>query len=219
MITTNSVPTEWRRILHAIFVVHPEAVLAGGALRDLDNGVTPKDLDIFIERSSNVLFADPILMALRTVNPNAQALRSYDFNSMGLETDCIVSRAYIVNGLEVNVIQLKDRVNITRVLDRIDFGICQIAYAIDGGVRWSNAYAKDRADKTFTITRNDSMEDRNRTYRRWKRLSKKYPGWRLVDPFHDKVESARGALLNWIGEMALDAALFLKRYLPRGIAR
>lgn len=47
----NDVPLAWRQLLADVQLELPRggAVLAGGALRDLDNGVEVKDLDIFIE--------------------------------------------------------------------------------------------------------------------------------------------------------------------------
>lgn len=47
------IPQSWTDLLSQIQAICPSAVLAGGALRDLDHGVPVKDLDIFIRAGSN----------------------------------------------------------------------------------------------------------------------------------------------------------------------
>ena len=44
----KEVPWAWTEVLRTVQSVHPEAILAGGALRDLILGGEVKDLDIFI---------------------------------------------------------------------------------------------------------------------------------------------------------------------------
>src|SRR3569623_1528091 len=43
------IPERWQTVLRYVQNVAPDAVIAGGALRDLDNGRPVKDIDIFVQ--------------------------------------------------------------------------------------------------------------------------------------------------------------------------
>ena len=51
-----NIPQRWRDALTALQDGgFPEAIIAGGALRDLDNGAPVKDVDIFVKWRSNIV--------------------------------------------------------------------------------------------------------------------------------------------------------------------
>ena len=47
--SVDDIPSSWRELLGEIREVAPDAVIAGGALRDRDNGRPIKDLDVFVQ--------------------------------------------------------------------------------------------------------------------------------------------------------------------------
>lgn len=183
LLTLYRVPQPWLNILGAIQLSAPEAVIAGGALRDLDNGAEVKDLDVFVEHKlTHGLPGFGILDKLQRIDPFAYRANVSDFSSCIQDSDCVLSETFRVSGLDVNVVHLEGTVTMSRVLSRIDFGICQIG--TDGtGIGWLPAYSVDQEARTFTVTRFDSSDDNARTLRRWDRLSQKYPGWTLVNPW------------------------------------
>jgi len=50
------IPNEWKDLLAKVQKIFPSAIIAGGALRDLDYEISPKDIDIFIESDENTYF-------------------------------------------------------------------------------------------------------------------------------------------------------------------
>lgn len=157
----------------------PEAFLAGGALRDLDNGKVIKDLDVFLSADADM---DAIMFAMldhgyATVGTDLSL--SEEYGSLGVGVTGILELLNIDSGKPpLNFIRVEEP-TVTGQINRFDFGICQIAY--DGErVMKTPAYLLDKASKTFTITRHDDGIDR--ALRRWERLRQKYVNWQLVNP-------------------------------------
>ncbi|MEZ2409817.1 hypothetical protein AB6806_23785 [Bosea sp. RCC_152_1] len=173
------IPGAWLTILAAVQTIHPEAILAGGALRDLDNGRPVKDLDIFIDAGRVSVGALSVLLG---IDPTTVHVQGCDFSSCLNESDCQFSDTFSCLGWEVNVIGLADMpVTLASVTERVDFGICQIG--TDGvEVRKTLAYHNDKAFRRFTVCRQQSVDETDRSLRRWDRISAKYPGWTLVRP-------------------------------------
>lgn len=51
------IPEEWKDLLSNVQNLFPQTFIAGGSLRDLDYGLEPKDLDIFIPATEKTLFS------------------------------------------------------------------------------------------------------------------------------------------------------------------
>lgn len=51
------IPEEWRDVLNKTQEVFPQALIAGGSLRDLDYDFEPKDVDIFIPSKEDTRFS------------------------------------------------------------------------------------------------------------------------------------------------------------------
>jgi hypothetical protein len=171
------IPAAYAATLAAVRGVFPGALIAGGALRDLDNGRPVKDIDVTIpswggDFASFRKAAAPLIPA-GTITKHCNA-------SYGWQDECL---GYIdipsVDGLPVQLIALTTGPE--SLLHRLDFGICRIGY--DGvEVIKTDEYLADQATQSFTLLRADDSAQRDRSIRRFERLSEKYPGWKLVDP-------------------------------------
>ncbi len=170
------IPAAYSAVLADVCAVFPGSMIAGGALRDLDNGRPVKDLDVFCPNVSDLDAFKALASSL--------ALPGTLMNVMGGYENWATNECVGVLDIEtphgpVQVIGLSTGPE--TILPRIDFGICQIGF--DGEkVTWTDAYDIDKAAKTFTIIRSDDQTQRDRSYRRWDRLSEKYADWHLVDP-------------------------------------
>lgn len=157
--------------------VLPSAYLAGGALRDLDNGRQVKDLDVFFTNQ------DWCFAALE----DGLAKMGYFYNSQcggqymdGAANEVSGTTTYTnTDGLpELNLIQLEPYFNPASIVDRVDFGLCQIGYGFLG-LDVTDAYRHDKANGVFTLTRAESVEGVVRSLKRYDRLRQKYVGWGL----------------------------------------
>ena len=177
----RDIPETWKRALRDVRRVFPEALLVGGALRDRDNGVGVKDLDIFIEASQDRL--DAVI--------EAQAVISKE---LGWTTELIDTSVYaewfgtnrILGLLRVKLPSMPTIELIfcsfpstpEELFDRVDFGSSQIAF--DGTVIYKTEnYEYDRRRKLFRLVTEASDEQMVRRLERWARLKEKYPKWSL----------------------------------------
>lgn len=174
------IPTEWAALLARIHTLAPQAVIAGGALRDLDNGRQVKDLDVFVPQST-----DMAELAARVSVTHGDIVHTCpgDYidgaHEVAFTTSFATKRPDLIPDL--NVIQLRSGCDVQSIAERVDFGLCQISW--NGGFLWHTpAYAEDKKMHTFTVTRADSAEGFARTMRRYERLRQKYVGWKLVIP-------------------------------------
>lgn len=172
----NNIPAEWIKLMERLIAVAPSAILAGGALRDLDNGRPIKDLDVFVYAG--------------------EAHDAFDHLSKeGFVIDCTFDGSYVdaakdidaayccrkEGHLDVNVVILREPHTISEAISRFDFGICQIALLGQSAVA-TEEYLKDKADQTITMIRADCPKGFQWSMRRFERLSEKYVGWKLVVP-------------------------------------
>jgi hypothetical protein len=172
----TGVPTAWISALARAQKVDENAVLAGGALRDLRHFVEVKDLDIFVGPDATKERLDAAFgMTGKSKISSGCAYKLgmtdvaavYEYNLFGCPT--------------IQVIVLKYSVTMRYVLERIDFGICQIGF--DGQrVIETLAYGVDHQQKTFTVAYCPNEDRRSRALKRFERISQKYPGWKLVLP-------------------------------------
>jgi hypothetical protein len=172
-------PAAYAATLADVQDVFPGSMIAGGALRDIDNERPVKDLDVFAPCVAS--FDD---LRLRVAGTPQLGLHKI-LRIMGSYDDWGTSE--VVGVLDVDgpwgpyqLIGLSTGPE--TILRRLDFGICQIGHDGRRLVR-TEAYFRDKADQTFTMVRCDDRNQLDRSLRRFKRLTaEKYRGWKFVDP-------------------------------------
>lgn len=151
-----------------------QAIVAGGCLRDADNGVPINDIDIYVPEglagSAYCALLDAGYERTKTID---QAYLTMD------QTICSCVYWEKKDALPVNIIGVYNNTcKMQEQLDRFDFGICRIAY--DGKMVLRDIkYQIDQANKTFTLRRHQSTLQEEYSLQRFERLSAKYPGWTL----------------------------------------
>ena len=150
---------------------YPDALIAGGFLRDTATGRTPKDIDIFIPHQE-LPRGFPLASEL-SVEGGAQY-------ASGTEVECL----WDLTGYElpVQIIMLRPGMDPVERSQNHDFGICQIWWNGVGQAEYSEAFIHDIRHKTFTLTHCEDESEYKRSIRRWDRLSQKYPEFSLVIP-------------------------------------
>jgi hypothetical protein len=166
-------------VLKEIQKKSPDAIIAGGFLRDLFFGKQPKDLDIFVKRIESYGF---------------DFIVTKDYN-MSYSTDeeiGSVQNLYHIGSpatLDINVIEVKGDTNAKDRVEFHDFDFCQVYF--DGkefvGIE---KLEKVLATKKVTLQTCENELQYERSKRRWDRLQKKYPEFSLeVKPEFLKYES------------------------------
>lgn len=176
----------------------PEAIVAGGAIRDWDNNKADqiKDIDVFIQDRPTYLY--DLNQALhgythRVMVPEHVA-HYMDFEGVRMvheyQAPSVLVGPEIIddNGMNLSQFEAYPPVQIVvmgrpvlpeSTIERHDFGICQIGY---DGKRFftTHHYDHDKMNKTFTLVRCRDGRDYARSLKRWARLSQKFGGWTLV---------------------------------------
>lgn len=172
------VPAEWVSLLRSLDAEAPGQVfIAGGALRDVDNGIPVKDLDVWFLHQQTRTKAISVMQGLGAIrlsdttegNSGADPQRARRLSwhvpltmPDSLKVDLIGCNPDVENGLE-------------GLLQSFDYTICQIGLAPTGRVYTTEAYAEDKAAKILRRVREQwSGEDR------LTRLQTKFPGWQVV---------------------------------------
>ncbi len=202
MKTFYDFPPEWLAELRAIQQHFPEAVIAGGALRDwmLDKPV--RDLDIFVKQRGTETM--PMLYAAlgrQVFQLNTEEIAAYEdhfsdifavYNAgpCGLkpatlddldDLDAIAGFDLLSDTeVPVQVIALNMDVTPQTIVNRFDFGICKIASSGEG-VYYHGDFQHDAINQCFTL-RLFAADRREASLRRYARLQEKYSGWPLVIP-------------------------------------
>jgi hypothetical protein len=170
------IPAPWRHMLTTLQMFFPDAVIAGGCLRDRDTGVKVKDIDVFMPAATSTE------NDLQTI---AGVLRRE-----GWDVSCHAATMY-PQGMDTRVIGVLDTsypgcppIQIIvgewftdrRLLDKFDFGICQIMY--DGrDLIKTRDYDRDFVNAQFRIVTERSDLAFVQSINRWARLKGKYPTW------------------------------------------
>lgn len=180
------VPEAWLQAMARVSAVAgTPCVLGGGAIRDLVLGQSIKDLDI------TVPFSEARFQALLqgfSEFPKTQHVNVGTSEYIEGMQECKAVLGFDVPGIPpLNIIMLAERVgtDVLSVVERNDFGICQIGCNSNGHIEATEAFYKDVENKTFTNTR---FGDEPRARRRFERLSQKYPDYTPVnlDPPQDE---------------------------------
>lgn len=185
----TTIPPVWTDILKSIQMGFPEAVMAGGCLRDFFLNRTVADLDIFVSHPSDVtdegmdtLVKGCKLFSVSKKDTSNLAVYQLNFSEISGVWDAMW------NYHSVQIIALKETISPWRVLNRIDFGICKIAW--DGVTLFIHGdFLLDVEHKTFTLIR---CVDVHAHRMRWERLKLKYPDYTLIAPeIHALIEHER----------------------------
>jgi hypothetical protein len=160
----------------------PEAIVAGGAIRDVDNGreATVKDIDIVIfDRPGYLLDLKRAMFGFN----HRVAVPDHVANYLAFENvACVHEFTDALDGSDVpvQIVVAKTHRTPQEILERHDFGLCQIGF--DGQrILKTTAYIQDQANSVFTLVRCRDEKDYARSVGRHARLSlTKYSGWPLV---------------------------------------
>lgn len=149
----------------------PNAVIAGGALRDLKMGKPIKDIDIFLSDTTEEQI-DAFLVAQNANQIYAiREMRCYGAFS-NKEVHRVLTYPKLVGEYDVEFIALDTQFE--NVLNRFDFGLCQIMY--DGtNVITTSEFVTDVSSKKLTLLRCDNPDQYNRSMKRATRMLEKYP--------------------------------------------
>lgn len=163
------------RMFHGGF---PEAIVAGGFLRDTLLDLEPKDIDIFIAKHE--ASKERLVEAVgRAMGGDAKMEFNCSYNNM--EVDRIISVSVPGVTFPIQVIELDGRKGpIDRVKEH-DFGLCQVWLGAAYGMDCTPAFTHDKAHKTCSLVHCESVAEHTRSIRRWERLRQKLVGFRLVD--------------------------------------
>lgn len=181
MIDIYDLPATWHISLQKVRDLFPGAMIAGGALRDLDNGRPVKDIDIFAPNCTDLELAKSfaqglsnkplnVLSSENRVNAEGRVYQEWAASDVLAIID--------IEGEELNYQLICLKCGPEDIIKRIDFGICRIA--TDGEtITRTDEYHADRVNACFTIHRCDDTSQFDRSIRRHERLVKKYEGWPL----------------------------------------
>jgi hypothetical protein len=177
---TIELPEAWNATLRVLRASLPSAYLAGGAIRDFDNQRPVKDLDVFFtEQAWSIGGLDDALAKLGYFY-KSQCPGQY-LDGAANEVHGTTVYQSTEGQPELNLIQLEPGFNSASIIERVDFGLCQIGADLMG-VEYTPAYEYDRTNHVLTLTRAESVEGVRRSLARYDRLSQKYQGWTLNVP-------------------------------------
>jgi hypothetical protein len=157
------------------------ATIAGGALRDLDQGRPVKDVDIFVPHSEKTrprlevviqaLGLDPI--DLDEVKHDSTARSTASKLATQLSTASHFNFFY--EGWRFEITQKLESFDHRSIIESFDIGLCMIS--LDGDkIYRSPEYKTDAANKTLTVVRATGGGE----LRHAERLRRKYSKWRIV---------------------------------------
>lgn len=190
------VPKAWDEVFRIVQEQYPDAILAGGALRDLDCAREPKDLDIFVSRPVPKVIPDKLdfsdlsdLDHLHARSFKSVVISGYtrdDEQRFESSHDCdnslLGTEVHVKDGcLPVNIVYLSHDCTPQARFDRFDYGLNKIGY--DGSrVFASSEYSIDKNNHRFTLRRVENPEQLNKSLDRMKKFRQKYSGWEFVVP-------------------------------------
>ena len=162
----------------------PEAIVAGGCLRDTIMHRPVNDIDVFVPE-------DDVWRARRAIREtHPECVRSipepyFVFNTEVRSVDYYAPKSGVV-WPPVNIIGVTNGTcTPEQQLERFDFGICRVAF--DGVRLWKDlAFDRDQRDETFSLLVSQSTRQREYSLARYERLQEKYAGWKLVDKYNDE---------------------------------
>jgi hypothetical protein len=180
----KEVPAAWLEVLSTIQAVFPEAILAGGCLRDLVLGGEVKDLDVFIPHKMDGGDVIDWILGSESKMAHLAVQQGWTFGQIliggygTLGTEVKLCQEFflpdLINPLQVIHMAMPEFTTLS-VLSRMDFGACQLAVTADGPYM-TKAAAEDILSRRITLLRTDDANNVARSIRRAIRFGEKYAG-------------------------------------------
>jgi hypothetical protein len=176
------IPEPWLRVLHLVQdqPAWKGSVLAGGALRDLDNGRPVKDVDIFVPFLDN----ESALKKLEDVCsrlPEKPLVDPVEHNSVHCSKPGqpgINHFIFVHDGWKFEISQRTEQFDYKSLMCEFDVGLCMIALTPSDEIFRNDAYKKDKANHTLTIVNQTGGREMDHA----ERILRKYAGWTII-PF------------------------------------
>lgn len=162
-------------LVHAGF---PEAIVAGGFLRDSLLDIEPKDIDVFIGNKAAI--TKEVLVSALAEALGGFARVEFDVTYSAMEVDRIIDVSSPAFPFPIQVIEMKPGLAPVEHARKHDFGICQV-WVGSHGLDSTRAFVLDHSGKTCTLVHCENEDEHARSMRRWERLKDKLEGFRLVD--------------------------------------
>ena len=161
----------------------PEAIVAGGCLRDTIMGREVNDIDIFVP-DTKVMLAQYAISETHPTCVKSIPEPYFTFN-IDVRTVLYYDPKDGVKWPQVNIIGVSGECTPDAQLERFDFGICRVAF--DGVRLWKDlSFDRDQRDETFSLLVPQTEEQRKFSLKRFERLLEKYPGWKFVDKYNER---------------------------------
>jgi len=170
------IPEQWKEILSAVQEYHPQAIIAGGALRDLWHGKPIKDVDIFVP----VVVCDDDLYEnlILSLDPYAEKIASSIYGQSqegepqpGFRHIHVIWRLTL-DEIVYEIIFIEDRGE--DLISVFDLSLAQIGY--DGRtLRTTAAFNQTILDKVVRVL---NVNRADRGAKRLERVLSKYPEYR-----------------------------------------
>lgn len=171
MLSVADIPKEWVELLTDLQSIHRKVVIAGGALRDLDHGLAPKDIDIFIGCGDGKEAEG--LNELMGGGPSDDHDEQW-YQGSNAEI-ILVTDGPMVGGLQSQFIFINW--NVFKIVDRFDYTLCQIMF--DGKtITTTQRYRSDKDEKVFRVVRSANASALGRSVERYARWKPKFPDHR-----------------------------------------
>lgn len=175
------IPSKVVDMLNAIRDSAPEAIIAGGYLRDLDHGIQPRDIDVFVPFNADLYNARMHLGATGILGDDCDQYEGDDTISMQQHWNLMATPSAIP--LEVNILFCQKDIQPLQRLSRFDFGLCQIAFD-SHRIIMTDGYLTDKENRTFTLQRFTGYNAHQNSLARFERLTKRYKSYYLRVPPH-----------------------------------
>ena len=171
------IPKLWIKYLKEVQEVCPDAIIAGGCLRDLKCGLDlsqVKDVDIFLPSPTQ---AEIDQISARYKTTLTRDIKGTYGNLSNADIAAILTVATDEQAIEIIGMNVPKE----SVMDRFDIGLCQIWY--DGKeIRTTDSFKRDQSAKSFTLLRCDNYEQYTRSRSRCEKfILGKYQGYSFND--------------------------------------
>jgi hypothetical protein len=171
-------------ILSQVQKKHPEAIIAGGFLRDLYFSKEFKDIDIFVNELPDDKYDYPISEISVSFFPKTSCNMQYSTDDQIREVQYFNWFPIEPNGLwqfesrfEINIIEVANSDLVARVQEH-DFDFCQV-WTDGKEIHGVEILQQVKQTKEVTMVQCENSKQLERSLRRWERFQEKYPGFSL----------------------------------------
>lgn len=161
--------------------VFKDAIVAGGAVRDLALGITPKDIDIFapvedygammtlVEKLNDTGLGFVLSMIDMEAAANSGEVTATEYAAWGRGEGELIGVAEGQFGKhDVNIVCRKaHNTSVTALINSFDVGLCQAAYLGGFEYEYTEAFVSDLLGGTVTLMRGDFPALSKKRFDRW----------------------------------------------------